>query len=168
MVKRRRYDPHSAGVRLMPDFTEKPFPDYPPGLTREQIEREFSHRVQTRMRQFGWNQSKTAEEAKKYHVEGNFGRDLVSNYCRAHSKGKLPNPPNLAALAKAFRMDPENLLPAVFPSRNQSVIKEPMAPTSMENANDGTSRLKLNVRLPTKIALQLWAQAIEHDLDRRE
>lgn len=154
--------------KVASDFEERPFPDFASNLTRPEIEREFTRRVVTRMRELGMNQSDVAREAARFHPDGVFGRDLVSNYCRAHGKGKIPQPQNLPILARALRMHPDNLLPPVYPSRRAHVIQEPYGPNSMAQNTDGSTTVKLNMRLPFEIAAEILTLAAKHNLDKME
>jgi transcriptional regulator with XRE-family HTH domain len=83
----------------------------------EAVYAEFARRLQGRMVAKGWNQSELARRATDClpkptdgQVQGHaLGRDRISSYLR----GKyLPRPDGLAALCKALKCDPSDLLPA--------------------------------------------------------
>lgn len=151
---------------VTPEFKERPFEDFPTGLSREGVAREFSRRLIDRMRQLALNQSDVGRIAAKYDPTGTFGRDLISNYCKPNGKGKLPSSGKMGALAKALRMDPHNLLPSSYPTR--SVAQDNLPKNAMDNQADGSTMLKLSMRLPTAVALQIMTLAIENDLDKKK
>lgn len=108
----------------------------------------------------GWNQSEVATEATKHMPKDRWGRpkkkvgrDMISGYTRERTK---PSAVTLNAIAKAFNMDPEELLPRQAPLPLQR--KEPQFPPfSMREQSDGMVWLRVNRVVTLDVALQVAA-----------
>ena len=68
---------------------------------KELSKQEFGRKLVALMQDKNWNQSDLAREA-------DVGRDAISTYVRGRS---FPDPKNLAKIAKAFDMKPQDLYP---------------------------------------------------------
>jgi transcriptional regulator with XRE-family HTH domain len=75
---------------------------------RDEALRDFGRKLQALMLKRGWNQSELARRADT-------GRDNISRYIRGKT---APEAPQLAALAKALSVAPDDLLPGIVLSES--------------------------------------------------
>lgn len=98
-------------------------------MNRESIKKQFARKLQSLMLEKGWNQSETARRA-------GMGRDNISCYVRALN---LPETNQLYKLAKAFRVDPNDLIPDALD------ISEPAPDAPFEIRQVGEDQFYLRV-----------------------
>jgi len=125
---------------------------------------EFGRRLQARMIALGWNQSELSRRATAYlpkaakdQIQGHsVGRDRISSYIR----GKyLPRPDALAAIAKALKCEPEDLLP---PGGVPSVVEE--GPLMEMKSLDGQRvAIRLNRVVSQQTALAIMTLLAKED-----
>jgi transcriptional regulator with XRE-family HTH domain len=114
------------------------------------VRREFSKRLQLKLAERGWNGSELARQASKHMSGGRFGRDMVSKYLRGVA---LPYPSSLTALCRALRCKPEDLMPPEVYGTISTVAPE----VDMQTVGDGTAWLRINKRVPFKVAVEVMA-----------
>ena len=124
----------------------------PKHLTKQ----EFASRVFRLMSDNGWNQSELARQATlvgKVEVT----RDNISNYIRGRA---LPTPPKLKALAAAFDIGPDKLLP----NYTESAIADDYPAFEMKvSANaPGVAWLQVNRLVRTSTATKI-VELLEND-----
>jgi transcriptional regulator with XRE-family HTH domain len=117
----------------------------------EAIRRLFARRVQEQLNKRGWTQSELARRMAVKLPESRVGRDNVSKYVRSQV---LPLPPMLQAMADVFEVTPEFLLPA----RHANVD---IPPVQLQDQGDGTTRLRIDKVMPTKLAAKIYAMLAE-------
>lgn len=110
---------------------------------------EFARRLQQRMVEEGWNQSELSRRASM-HLDAPMGRDNVSGYVRGLH---MPGPLHLAALAKALRCQPQDLLPA----RGVPSAADHNPPLDVRDAGEGNAWLHINQAVPWEKALKIMA-----------
>lgn len=125
---------------------------------------EFGRRLQARMIALGWNQSELSRRATEFlpkptkgQVQGHsLGRDRISSYIR----GKyLPRPEALAAIAKALKCQPEDLLPAAgVPS-----VGEEGPLMEMKSLDSNRVAIRINRVVSQKTALAIMTLLSEED-----
>jgi transcriptional regulator with XRE-family HTH domain len=123
---------------------------------KDVIKREFGQRLRRAMINKGMTQTDLAHAAAKHTPSKTFGRDLVSSYI---SGRYIPNPINLAALAKALGIDPEELLPQ---SNNLPRRGESTPPLDIRVLGDDRASLRVNQVVSLDVALKV-AQLINDD-----
>lgn len=125
---------------------------------------EFGRRLQARMIALGWNQSELSRRATEHlpkaargQTQGHtLGRDRISSYIR----GKyLPRPEALAAIAKALKCEPEDLLPS---AGVPSVVEEGPA-MEMKSLDGQRVAIRLNRVVSQKTALAIMTLLAEED-----
>lgn len=118
----------------------------PKHLTKQ----EFGRRLYTLMNAKGWHQSELARRA-------NLNRDAISTYVRGKT---LPTPANLNALAAAFDIAPEELLP----NHVESAIDDDTPAFEMKVSTNapGMAWLRVNRLVSTATAVKI-AELLQHD-----
>lgn len=123
----------------------------PPDGPRDAVKVEFAYRLQQALVKRGWNQSELARQATRFLPEGQeFKRDAVSTYIRGSS---LPGPALLHAMARALRMDPEELLP----TRGIPSAADNNPPEDVRGLADGRAWLRINQAVDWDVALKILA-----------
>lgn len=117
---------------------------------RELVKSEFAKRLYHAILERGWNQSEFARHA-------GLNRDAISTYVRGKS---FPSPQALAAMANVLNMRPEQLLPNYFEAAANKV--EPTIEIKEVPGGEGYMWLKLNMRLPKKVALEVFSLVQDH------
>jgi len=121
------------------------------GAPKEAVRREFGKRLQGAMIDAGWNQSDLARQA-------GFGRDNVSAYIRGIS---MPGPLHLNAMAKAFGMKVEELLP----SKAMPSIDQVIPAMDIRDIGKGMAWLRINQAVDWDVALKIMAMLKSDDKD---
>lgn len=110
----------------------------PKHLTKQ----EFSKRLYSLMLSKGWHQSELARQS-------GLKRDSISTYVRGRS---LPTPQNIEALAKAFGIEPNTLLP----NQMENGIDEENPTYNIQMTNDGTKGwVRLNRLMSMEAIMQI-------------
>lgn len=113
----------------------------------------FARRLNQLLLAKGWRQSDLVRAAQDHMPEGMmFGRHLVSSYMRGRH---MPNRVNIEAMAKALGVPITDLVPegaAVVVGHTDRAIQVTMS-------TNGMARLKLDMELPSDVALQIMALA---------
>lgn len=117
---------------------------------RHLIKAEFSKRLYAKISERGWTQSEFARNC-------DLNRDAVSTYVRGRS---IPSPVALEKMAGVLRVRPEELMPNYFESAHAR--QEPTFELRDVPNEEGYMWIKLNMRLPKKIAMQIFLLAQEH------
>lgn len=117
---------------------------------REMVKSEFARRLYEAIVSKGWTQSEFAR-----HCELN--RDAISTYVRGKS---VPSPVNLEKMAAVLNMRPEDLMPNYYEAA-QAKADSQMELRDVPN-DEGYMWIKLNMRLPKKVAIELFLKAQEH------
>jgi transcriptional regulator with XRE-family HTH domain len=113
----------------------------------------FSKRLHTAMLAKGMRQSDLAREAERHMPKGiKFGRHLISSYIRGHH---MPNPLNLEAIAKALGVKGTDLLP----EGAATVVGVTDRAIQVTMSAGGMARLKLDMELPSDVALKIMVLA---------
>jgi transcriptional regulator with XRE-family HTH domain len=140
----------------MPTYTTQPKPkprqaQEPTAINnRHLVKEEFAKRLYTLISAKGWTQSEFAR-----HCEMN--RDAISTYVRGRS---VPSPVSLEKMADVLGVRPEELMPNYFESAHSK--QEPTIELR-DVPNEGDYMwLKLNMRLPKKVAIQIFMLAQEN------
>jgi transcriptional regulator with XRE-family HTH domain len=120
------------------------------------LKREFGYRLRQLLVQKGMSQTELARETAKHTPDKSFGRDLISSYI---SGRYLPNPINLAALAKALDTTPEDLLPH---SNNLPRRGDTTPPLDIRVLGADRASLRVNQVVSLSVALKV-AQLINDD-----
>lgn len=107
------------------------------------VKNQFSRRLYNALVAKGLTQSELARRA-------GLNRAAVSSYATARS---LPNPANLAALAKVLDQAPEELLPPIGELTAESATH--IDASSYKDVGGGNARLQINKIVPTKLALEI-------------
>jgi transcriptional regulator with XRE-family HTH domain len=98
----------------------------------------------------GWSQTELAKRTKMYLPKNStFGRHNISGYCRGVN---LPNQVNADAIAKALGITVSELMPEGV---GEVLGQTPSVKLEMQANN--RARLKLDMDLPTSVALQIAA-----------
>lgn len=138
----------------MPTYTAQPSPlkvvDTASLNNRESIKAEFAKRLYSAIMEKGWTQSELARAS-------GLNRDAVSTYVRGKS---MPSPQALEAMASALGFKPEQILPNYFEA-GQSKVQPTMELRDVPN-DAGYMWLRMDVRLPKKVAMELFIKAQEH------
>lgn len=131
-------------------------PGETPPVSRLQLQ-EFARRLYQEMQKRGWSQSDLARAAFGSHKnpEGYTvarGRDRVSVYLRGL---QAPDPKNLAKIAKALGVAPEELAPDLFAT---AIDREhPEIAIHQATGNPGRVHLVVNKIVPAHLAAQIFA-----------
>jgi transcriptional regulator with XRE-family HTH domain len=120
------------------------------------LKREFGLRLRQILIQKGMSQTELARGAAKFTPDKSFGRDLVSSYI---SGRYIPNPINLAAMAKALNIAPDDLLPQ---SNNLPRRGESSPPLDLRVLGEDRASLRVNQVVSLSVALKV-AQLINDD-----
>lgn len=131
-----------------PAFHNPPPADLPQGVPVEAVKAEFAKRLQAAMVERGWNQSELARRAALHTVDKKFGRDNVSGYIRGTS---LPGPAHLAALGKALKVEPRELVPM----RGMPSVDEKVPALDAKDLGNGTVWLRINQAVEWPTAVQV-------------
>lgn len=123
--------------------------------TAQAIKNQFARNLEAKRIALGISQSELARRASEYLPEPRkgqkqgkkIGRDQISHYSRGIS---LPRPETLAALAKALRCTPQELMPAGVPSTSAPQYRITALP-------DGKAVLTVNQTLSAETALKILA-----------
>jgi transcriptional regulator with XRE-family HTH domain len=139
----------------MPKYATQPKPapiksQDPESLNnRHLVKSEFAKRLHHHIISRGWTQSEFAR-----HCE--IPRDAISTYVRGRS---MPSPTNLDRMASVLGVRPEELMPNYYESA-QAKADSQMELRDVPN-EEGYMWLKLNLRLPKKVAIQIFLLAQE-------
>lgn len=117
---------------------------------RELVKEEFAKRLYDAIMSRGWTQSEFARHC-------DLNRDAISTYVRGRS---MPSPQSLESMARVLNMRPEDLLPNYYEA-GQAAVEPTMELRDVPN-EDGYMWLRLNMRLPKKVAIELFLKAQEH------
>lgn len=140
----------------MPRYTTQPKPNIkaaPDAVTltnREVIKSEFARRLYEAITSRGWTQSEFARHC-------DLNRDAISTYVRGKS---VPSPINLEKMASVLGIRPEELMPNYYEAAHARADSQ-MELRDVPN-EEGYMWIKLNMRLPKDIAIQLFLKAQEH------
>lgn len=140
----------------MPTYTTQPKPaskkaQEPEALSnRHMVKAEFAKRLYAKIMEKGWTQSEFARNC-------DLARDAISTYVRGRS---IPSPVALEKMATVLSVKPEELLPNYFESAQTKV--EPSLEIKATPNEEGYMWIKLNMRLPKKVAMQIFMLAQEH------
>lgn len=133
--------------------TAAPAPAPAPTLmvnNREAIKAEFARRLWEAIVNRGWTQAEFARHA-------GLNRDAVSTYVRGKS---FPSPQSLEKMATLLNVKPEELLPNYYEgaaARQESSLELRAVPNE-----EGYMWLRLNMRLPKKLASEIFLMVQEH------
>jgi transcriptional regulator with XRE-family HTH domain len=137
----------------MPKYTTQPAPkkaQEPDAMSnRHMVKEEFAKRLYAKITDRGWTQSEFARNC-------DIPRDAISTYVRGRS---MPSPTNLERMAGVLGVRPEDLMPNYYEaahSRQEPTIELRDAPNE-----EGYMWIKLNMRLPKKVAIQIFMLAQE-------
>lgn len=128
----------------------KPVPESVALNNREVVKSEFARRLYEAIVSRGWNQSEFARHS-------GLNRDAVSTYVRGKS---VPSPLNLEKMASVLGMRPEELMPNYYEAAHAKADSQ-MELRDVPN-EEGYMWLKLNLRLPKKVAIEIFLKAQEH------
>ena len=139
----------------MPKYITQPKPSTGDSQTpdalanRHLIKSEFAKRLYNKIAERGWTQSEFARNC-------DLARDAISTYVRGRS---MPSPNALGKMASVLGCRPEELLPNYYESAHTA--QEPAFELrDVPNDND-YMWIKLNMRLPKKVAMQIFILAQE-------
>lgn len=118
---------------------------------RHMVKAEFAKRLYAQIMERGWTQSEFARNC-------DLARDAVSTYVRGRS---IPSPQALEKMAAVLSVRPEELLPNYYETAHQR--QEPSFELRDVPNDEGYMWLKLNMRLPKKVAMQIFMLAQEHE-----
>jgi transcriptional regulator with XRE-family HTH domain len=106
------------------------------------------------------SQTDLARAAAQFTPDKTFGRDLVSSYIAGRY---VPNPINLAAMAQALGVEPDELLPQAsnLPRRGEST-----PPLDIRVLGGDRASLRVNQVVSLGVALKV-AQLINDDVSRK-
>jgi transcriptional regulator with XRE-family HTH domain len=140
----------------MPRFTTQTKPQLkavPDSVTlnnREVVKSEFARRLYEAIVSMGWTQSEFARHC-------GLNRDAVSTYVRGKSS---PSPLNLEKMATVLNMRPEELMPNYYEAAHAKA--DPQMELRDVPNDEGYMWIKLNMRLPKKVAIEIFLKAQEH------
>jgi transcriptional regulator with XRE-family HTH domain len=123
---------------------------------KDVLKREFGQRLHRLLVQKQMSQTELARAAAKFTPDKSFGRDLVSSYI---SGRYLPNPVNLAAMARALGVESDDLLPQ---SNNLPRRGESTPPLDIRVLGEDRASLRVNQVVSLSVALKV-AQLINDD-----
>ena len=117
---------------------------------RHMVKAEFAKRLYNKIMERGWTQSEFARNC-------DLARDAVSTYVRGRS---IPSPQALEKMATVLSVRPEELLPNYYESAQTKV--EPTFEIRAVPNEEGYMWLKLNMRLPKKVAMEIFMKVQEY------
>ncbi len=117
---------------------------------RHMVKAEFAKRLYNKIMDKGWTQSEFARNC-------DLARDASSTYVRGRS---IPSPQALEKMANVLGVRPEELLPNYFEAAQTKV--EPSLEIKAVPNSEGYMWVKLNMRLPKKVAMEIFMLAQEH------
>jgi transcriptional regulator with XRE-family HTH domain len=129
----------------------EPEVDYLAVNNREAVKAIFAQRLYELIAKKGWTQSEFARYAK-------LNRDAVSTYIRSKS---MPTPLNLTKMADCLGVKPDALVPNYYDS-DVSGKGEPTVEIKAMPGEDGFMWVRVNMRMPKKEAMQVFALAQPH------
>jgi transcriptional regulator with XRE-family HTH domain len=141
----------------MPKYATQPKPapnksQEPDALSnRHLVKAEFAKRLYNKIAERGWTQSEFARNCE-------LARDAISTYVRGRS---IPSPQALEKMASVLNVRPEDLLPNYYESALNK--QEPTFELRDVPNEEGYMWIRLNMRLPKKLAMQIFMLAQEHD-----
>ena len=141
----------------MPKYATQPKPapnksQEPDALSnRHLVKAEFAKRLYNKIAERGWTQSEFARNCE-------LARDAISTYVRGRS---IPSPQALEKMASVLNVRPEDLLPNYYESALNK--QEPTFELRDVPNEEGYMWIRLNTRLPKKLAMQIFMLAQEHD-----
>jgi transcriptional regulator with XRE-family HTH domain len=116
----------------------------------EAIRMAFAKRVQDLLNERGWVQAELARRMAPHSPNSRIGRDNISKYVR----GKvLPLPPHLEAMAKAFGVPANEILP----TRGREPTADAFVPFDVRDMGDGQYWLRVNKAVNPDVALKVMA-----------
>lgn len=110
----------------------------------------------------GWRQAELARQAALHMPEGNFGRSLVSKYENAEV---LPSVVNVAAMAKALGVSPEEVMPS-NPAISEAMPLGVKADATVVDSD--TVHVRVNQRLPAALGYKILMMIHEHEAEERK
>lgn len=137
----------------MPRYATQPKPapkkaQEPEALSnRHLVKAEFAKRLYSKIMERGWTQSEFARHC-------DLARDAISTYVRGRS---IPSPQALEKMASVLGCRPEELLPNYYESAHSK--QEPTFELRDVPNEEGYMWLKLNMRLPKKVAMEIFMLA---------
>lgn len=141
----------------MPKYATQPKPTpvkaQPPESVnnRHLVKSEFAKRLYHHITSRGWTQSEFARNC-------DIPRDAISTYVRGRS---MPSPTNLERMAGVLGLRPEDLMPNYYEAAQSK--QEPTIELRDVPNEEGYMWLKLNMRLPKKVAIQIFMLAQENE-----
>lgn len=141
----------------MPKYATQPKPapnksQEPDAMSnRHLVKAEFAKRLYNKIAERGWTQSEFARNCE-------LARDAISTYVRGRS---IPSPQALEKMASVLNVRPEDLLPNYYESAQSKV--EPTFELRDVPNEEGYMWIRLNMRLPKKLAMQIFMLAQEHE-----
>jgi len=141
----------------MPKYATQPKPapnksQEPDALSnRHLVKAEFAKRLYNKIAERGWTQSEFARNCE-------LARDAISTYVRGRS---IPSPQALEKMASVLNVRPEDLLPNYYEQAQNKV--EPTFELRDVPNEEGYMWIRLNMRLPKKLAMQIFMLAQEHE-----
>jgi len=111
--------------------------------TEDAFKRAFAKNLWRELNARGWNQAELIRRAAPHFK---LTRANISAYC---SGTKVPGPARLKAIAKAFGIDPDDLLPA-----HKSSLKI-LSPVQVYDVGDGNARLQIDTVAPWPVAAEV-------------
>ena len=118
---------------------------------RHLVKAEFAKRLYNKIAERGWTQSEFARNCE-------LARDAISTYVRGRS---IPSPQALEKMASVLNVRPEDLLPNYYEQAQNKV--EPTFELRDVPNEEGYMWIRLNMRLPKKLAMQIFMLAQEHE-----
>lgn len=141
----------------MPKYTTQPKPSAkreqePDAMSnRHVLKAEFAKRLYNKIAERGWTQSEFARNC-------DLARDAVSTYVRGRS---IPSPQALEKMATVLNVRPEDLLPNYYEAAHSK--QEPTFELRDVPNEEGYMWIKLNMRLPKKLAMEIFMLAQSND-----
>jgi transcriptional regulator with XRE-family HTH domain len=118
---------------------------------RHVLKAEFAKRLYSKIAERGWTQSEFARNC-------DLARDAVSTYVRGRS---IPSPQALEKMASVLNVRPEDLLPNYYEAAHNK--QEPTFELRDVPNEEGYMWIKLNMRLPKKLAMEIFMLAQSND-----
>ena len=111
----------------------------------EELKAEFARRLLKRLAEVQMTQSDLARRI-------GVSKDAISTYARRRS---LPAPPTLRRISTALGCKPEDLLPKRFDHAPEVPMETPLA---LEFIQGGKAILKVNLEVPSEVAIKMIAE----------